>query len=107
MREIKFKAKRIRGNYFVYGYYWYNDFTKEHFLKCLTEGGTQYEDIKIIPETICQFTGFKDVEGNDAYENDTIEKNEHIIYREGCFFSGSIPLALVIEHRKIIGNIHD
>lgn len=88
MREIKFKAKG------KYSQRWeYFDVTQE---------------IKfIILETLSQFTGFKDIDGNDAYENDTIEQNDSITFRDGCFFSGHIPLALVIEHRKITGNIHD
>lgn len=61
----------------------------------------------VITETICQSTGLKDVDGNDYFNGDIPEQNEPIQYRDGCFFTGHIPLALVAEHRKIIGNIHD
>ena len=105
MREIKFKAKTVIGNE------WINSMTiakgnikrKERLLYMEIFSGWK----QIIPETLCEFTGFKDIEGNDAYENDIIEQNEPITFRDGCFFSGHIPLALVIEHRKITGNIFD
>ena len=105
MREIKFKAKTVIGNEWIYSMTIAkgNIKRKERLLYIETSSG--WKQIK--PETLSQFTGFKDVDGNDAYENDTIEQNETITFRDGCFFSGHIPLALVIEHRKITGNIHD
>jgi len=82
MREILFKAKSKRGNKWVYGHYWFNAFTQQHYLKCLTEGGTQYEDIEVIPETVCQFTGLTDKNGNNIFEGDKVRYRNSTKYCE-------------------------
>lgn len=108
MREIKFKAKTLDGNQWIFGALVWDEYEKLKRYYILEDSAVEFDMFEQVhPETLSQFTGFKDVDGNDAYENDTIEQNEPITFRDGCFFSGHIPLALVIEHRKITGNIHD
>lgn len=69
MREILFKAKSAFNNNWYEGYairYGKNDW---YILECNDE-----EVIwrKCIPETFCQYTEYKDEEGNKIFENDFV-----------------------------------
>lgn len=122
--QILFKGKSKRGNRWVFGYYWLNQFTGQHFIKSLTEGGTQFEDVEVIPETFCQFTGFLDKNGNNIFEGDLvtadlIEVNIKALRYEVKFHNGGFNLFLHLcptvppiyidgfENIEITGNIHD
>lgn len=73
MREILFKAKRIDNGEWVEGCYFVSG--GEHFIHaeyiesfCMPV----VVNAKIIPETLCQFTGLTDKSGNKIWENDIV-----------------------------------
>lgn len=75
MREILFKAKRLDNGEWVEGYYFQrpNNPTKEkHYI--VTVGKCQWYEID--PDTLCQFTGLTDRNGNKIWENDIVDVSD-------------------------------
>lgn len=84
MREILFKAKRLDNGKWVEGYY-YSYETLECFEKgdkyhCILKPGfadwsmpRPAELYEIDPNTLCQFTGLTDKDGNKIWENDIVD----------------------------------
>lgn len=119
MREIKFKARAVNGGEWIYG------MTISHGTIARKRDNLYMEVAPdkwkgIIPETLCQFTGFRDIEGTEVYEGDVIEiKGGGTVTVEwsgyGFHFYG---LEDVNGHRldylpspanrmRVTGNIHD
>lgn len=74
MREILFKAKRINNGEWVEGYYQkrYDLLGNEEHLIFHADSYNVWEYAEIIPETLCQFTGLCDKNGNKIWENDIV-----------------------------------
>jgi hypothetical protein len=53
------------------------------------------------------FSGLKDKNGKEWYTGDYDENKNVVEFRDGCFFLGSLPLALSANHRTISGNIYE
>ena len=66
MREIKFRGKLKSTGVWIYGLY-----VKHNGLDGIQNSNE--DEGQIIPETLCQFTGFKDSEGVEIYENDVVK----------------------------------
>lgn len=69
MREILFKAKRIDNGKWIEGYYFYNPNIDKHFVHNWLSGGL----VKVDKDTICQYTGLTDKNGNMIWENDIVK----------------------------------
>jgi uncharacterized phage protein (TIGR01671 family) len=74
MREILFKAKRINNGEWVEGYYQkrYDLLGNEEHLIFHADSHTVWEYAEVDSETLCQFTGLCDKNGNKIWENDIV-----------------------------------
>jgi len=83
MRTIKFRAKALSGEW-VYG----NFIHSKRFKGCSNEFRIHEQETGIehdvLPETVGQFTGMFDKDGNDIYEG--MEVNERKVSFENCSF---------------------
>lgn len=83
MHEILFKAKRLDNGEWVEGYYYKRpslERNEQHYIlypkfidECMPYPTWYFE---IDPNTLCQFTGMTDKDGNKIWENDIIESQK-------------------------------
>lgn len=78
MREILFKAKRKDDGKWIEGYYQkrYDLLGNEEHLIFHADSYKVWEYAEIVPETLCQFTGLTDKNGNKIWENDICDRKE-------------------------------
>lgn len=136
MREILFRGKRIDNGLWIIGYYvkFLTDKNKTQHVIYSGYAETDCDDIypdffEVDPETIGQFTGLRDRNGNMIFEGDIVqypiyqgkyrEKDIHTVVFERrlgsayfgitmddietWYFCCSVPSKLM----EVIGNIHD
>lgn len=116
MRCIKFRAKDVASNKWLYG-----DLRHHKDDVCIFEyGGNKGEQVK--PETVGQFTSLRDKKGNEIYEGDILDVDyaDEDSYLEVRFVRGVFAFlwdgdlddefpcnAPTHEWAEVVGNIYD
>lgn len=116
-REIKFKAKQLNS-----GKWFEGDLVHLGNRVCI--GGDHIIDgiTDVDPSTVCQFTGLKDINGVEVYENDIVKAVDweeticNVEYKDygfclcgECFRDGVMPLFVAVGNCDIyvVGNKFD
>lgn len=127
MREILFKAKRKDNGKWFDGYYQkrYDLLGNEEHLIFHIDSYTVWEYAEVDPQTLCQFTGLFDKNGNKIWENDILMAHLDEYYPEDVTYktvewgvagwvgheTGSTDREYLdefdLEHFEVVGNIFD
>ena len=115
MREIKFRGFNTKNNQWLYGSHILN--RGKHFVAPdeFADGKT-WEDYEVVPESVGQFTGLHDKNGNEVYEGDVVRyrpnnKTYQVVFKDGIFWgegnNGCGAAAHFFPACEIIGNVID
>ena len=125
MREILFRAKRVDNGEWVKGYFWRG---VDHIYMIPSHVGIGYDDkikhmsayaVEVEPETVCQYTGITDKNGNRIWENDIVKIGANTLVRWSEKYAGwcLVQRGWMYEHFfgeaiderdcEVVGNVFD
>ena len=122
MREYLFRGKRKDNGEWVEccgiiaTENWVSIFT---VIDDIDENSSEVNEIEVIPETVGQYTGLTDKNGDKIFDSDVVDiltENEEVgvvTYDEGCFYVKADGFSVDFRNNingndlLIIGNIHD
>lgn len=121
--NIKFKAKRLDDNSWVFGYF-YEENGNTYIIENRQKESKLNRNLtyQVDPSTVCQFTGLKDCEDNEIWEGDIVEreiwnklyngltKAKGVIEYKGAEFFVAInseTYSLYSKDIKVVGNKFD
>ena len=89
-REIIFKAKRRDNGKWLEGYYVYC--RKRHYILPVVNKAVGFDEredewVEIVPETLCQYTGLTDKNGQKIWENDILKAHLDENYPEDITYT--------------------
>lgn len=123
-RKIKFRGLRKDNNEWAFGSLsveydgtcfisWWEGVLVDPEVNCVEP---KQFSVEVLPETVGQYTGQKDIKGNDVYEGDFVRQGDlacPVTYENGAFhimFNRNQGSSVAIQERlkkfEIIGNIH-
>jgi uncharacterized phage protein (TIGR01671 family) len=123
-RQIKFRGLRIDGKGWAYGFYWHQKDKNIHWIVESSDINNQF-GVAVHPESVGQFTGLIDKNGNEIFENDIVtliegKRKYAVKFEKGCFrlfhiddklenmLWGSIDKVEVLFWSiQVIGNLHE
>lgn len=127
MREILFKAKRKDNGEWVEGYYCKttigNDVRPSDviFLPFKVSRNEEWGWMKVDSDTLCQYTGLTDKNGNKIWENDILRIGENeklmvswhhfkaswVLSKKGWMYNHFFGESVEPEDVEVVGNIFD
>lgn len=98
-REYLYKGKRISNGEWIDGYYARITLTGSAYIltgeiaiEPCKKGIVQFKCCQVLPETVCQYTGFNDIRGNKAFEHSIVFYEDAGVYGEVVFEDGQYKI---------------
>lgn len=116
MREILFRGKRVDNGKWVEGIGLFRDLQFEHY-QLQVKYGEKYYWNSVTPDTVGQYTGLTDKNGEKIFEGDIV-KVENALVRGNFAVEYGMSASFIVSdgerryffggyNSEVIGNIHD